>query len=355
MDRTNPLTSRSNPTGRRFRLALMWRGDPRAPDQPTSHPARLAPLVAALEDERIESRPVVYFDEAIGAARETLLTCDGVLVWINPLQDGLYDRSKVDPLLREIASAGVWVSAHPDAILKMGTKEVLYRTRELGWGSDTDLYRYFDEFGLRFPVKLSIAGARVLKPLRGNDGRGVLKVELAPGRRDAVRVQAASDDRIETVELAAFIERMRPAFDAGGLIDQAFHPNIAAGMVRCYMSQDRVAGFSEQAPRNSAPSAATPALGMNSAKAMHPADVEKFQSLRKSMEQDWTPRMQRLLDLPTASLPALWDADFLYRSEEDVGASPYALCEINVSSVLPFPDAAAPTIAQTVGNSLAAR
>ena len=45
------------------------------------------------------------------------------------------------PLLREVARAGPWVSAHPDVILKMGVKEVLYRTRHLGWGTDTHLYR----------------------------------------------------------------------------------------------------------------------------------------------------------------------------------------------------------------------
>jgi hypothetical protein len=31
-----------------------------------------------------------------------------------------------------VASQGVWVSA--DVILKMGVKEVLYRTKDLGWG-----------------------------------------------------------------------------------------------------------------------------------------------------------------------------------------------------------------------------
>ena len=39
------------------------------------------------------------------------------------------------------ASKGVWVSAHPDVILKMDVKEVLHRTRHLGWGVDTQLYR----------------------------------------------------------------------------------------------------------------------------------------------------------------------------------------------------------------------
>jgi len=88
---------------RTLRVALMWRGDPRAPGKPTNHPTRLAPLIAALTAERIETRSIAYFDSNVGAAHDALLDCDGVLVWINPLQDGLYDRSKVDPLLCEVA------------------------------------------------------------------------------------------------------------------------------------------------------------------------------------------------------------------------------------------------------------
>jgi hypothetical protein len=40
-------------------------------------------------------------------------------------------RAALDPLLRDIAPQGPWVSAHPDVILKMGVKDVLYRTRHL--------------------------------------------------------------------------------------------------------------------------------------------------------------------------------------------------------------------------------
>ena len=47
----------------------------------------------------------------------------------------------LDALLRDVASKGVWVSAHPDVILKMGVKEALHRTRHLGWGTVTQLYR----------------------------------------------------------------------------------------------------------------------------------------------------------------------------------------------------------------------
>jgi hypothetical protein len=345
MDQPNSQTFSTHATDNRPRLVLMWRGNIRAPEQPTNHQERFKPLIAALGEAGVEISTLVYFDSEAEAARARLLQADGVMVWINPLQDG-QDRTKVDALLREVYASGVWVSAHPDTILRMGTKEVLYLTRELGWGADTDLYRSFDDFSLRFPVKLAVAGARVLKPLRGNDGQGVLKVE--PSGSGRVVVQAASDDESETLPLSVFVERMRGVFATSPcIIDQAFQQNVGAGMVRCYMSLDRVVGFSEQTPRRD-----EGAFGMKSAKTMHGADASAFQDLRQSMERDWTPGMQRLLGLETRDLPTLWDADFLYRAPGDVAASRFVLCEINVSSVSPFPEAAIPAIARTVAAEL---
>jgi hypothetical protein len=72
--------------------------------------------------------------------REQLLRCDGVLVWVDPLF-ARQNRTVLDGLLRDVASQGVWVSAHPNVILKMGVKEVLHRTKDLGWGTDTHVYR----------------------------------------------------------------------------------------------------------------------------------------------------------------------------------------------------------------------
>jgi len=45
-------------------------------------------------------------------------------------------------------------------------------------------------------------------------------------------------------------------------------------------------------------------------------------------------------------LPALWDADFLYGPKAADGCDSYVLCEINVSSVAPYPDSAAPKVAE---------
>src|SRR5262249_5427475 len=150
-----------------------------------------------------QPEPVAFFEERADAFRELLLACDGALVWVNPLAEGR-DRAVLDPILREAASRGVWVSAHPDVVTKMATKEVLYRTRELGWGSDTRLYANAAEFAAQFPESVA-RGPRVLKPLRGNDGRGVTKVSGGP---ETFAVQPASADSAETMRWGDLLERV---------------------------------------------------------------------------------------------------------------------------------------------------
>jgi len=50
--------------------------------------------------------------------------------------------------------------------------------------------------------------------------------------------------------------------------------------------------------------------------------------------------MQRLLGIDTDRLPVLWDCDFLLGPKDELGKDTYVLCEINVSSVSPFPESA---------------
>ncbi|HZA11635.1 hypothetical protein, partial [Mycobacterium sp.] len=174
----------------------------------------LEPLYDAFGRLPVIIDPVAYSDDAVDEVRQQLLTLDGVLVWVNPIQDGV-SRVLLDPLLREVSSKGVWVSAHPDVILQMGTKEILYRTRDLGWGSDTGLYRSAGEFARGFPDRLGQMGRLVLKQGRGNGGDGVWKVELPDGKPGpagpdvVVRVQDArsKDGSSEFVALGSFMHR----------------------------------------------------------------------------------------------------------------------------------------------------
>jgi hypothetical protein len=104
------------------------------------------------------------------------LAWTGVLVRVDSIVDGR-NRRVLDALLHDVASRGVWVSTHLDVILKMGVKEVLYRTKHLGWGINTQLYRDVASLHGEFPSRLRSAGPRVLKQNRGNGGQSVWKVE----------------------------------------------------------------------------------------------------------------------------------------------------------------------------------
>src|SRR5579883_2340924 len=336
------------------RAALLWRGDPKA-GLPAPSATRHHLLFSALDAAGIAAEPALYAEEAQDAVRDRLLRYDAVLVWVDPLSNGR-DRSRLDPLLRDLAAHGVWVSAHPDVILKMGVKEVLFRTRDLGWGADTDLYASIVDFRARFPARLATGGARVLKQNRGNGGQGVWKVELSGNTRGSsgegtpVRVLHAQRGSLpERMTLGAFMRRCEPYFAGDGrIIDQAFQPRLPEGMIRCYMAQNEVVGFGQQLikalvtpPAGGEPEAPGPRI-------MHPADAPAFARLRRRMEDAWVPSMQKVLDVPTSSLPALWDADFLYGPKGADGHDTYVLCEINASSVAPYPDSAVPKVAVIV-------
>jgi hypothetical protein len=157
------------------RVAVLWRGDREARNTATPQTSRLHRLFEALALRNIHAEPAVYSDDMAEEVRAQLCVLDGVLVWVDPLADG-HNRLKLDATLREVASKGVWVSSHPDIIMKMGVKEVIYRTRHLGWGTDTHLYRSIASFREGFPRILQSEGPRVLKRNRGNGGQGVFKV-----------------------------------------------------------------------------------------------------------------------------------------------------------------------------------
>jgi hypothetical protein len=341
------------------RVAVVWRGDREARLSATPQNNRYHYVFEALAAVGIDAEPAVFDEEFADEVRDQLLAADGVLVWVNPLHEGK-TRAVLDPLLRDVAAGGPWVSAHPDVILKMGVKEVLHRTKHLGWGTDTHLYRSPEAYREEFPKQLRAAGPRVLKQNRGNAGQGVWKVELIdqlPGGAAAVRVLHALRGSLpEELALADFVERCEAYFASDGcIVDQPFQPRLPDGMIRCYMGADKVVGFGHQFIRALIP---PPPEGPDSEAAqpgpriMHPASAEPFQALRRKMETEWTPQMMATLGIDAALLPIIWDADFLYGPRTASGEDTYVLCEINVSSVFAIPDQAPAEIARLVASRL---
>ena len=354
------------PTSRR-RIAIVFSGNREARNAATPEKSRFLRLFHAFTELGVHAECAVYHDDFCDEVRRQLLGMDAALVWVNPLE-GDTNRSMLDAMLRDVAAAGIFVSTHPDTILKMGTKDVLYQTRAMGWGSDTYAYRSIDELTRGLARHLSADKTRVLKQHRGNGGNGVWKVEPVWSDRSQQRIGISPDDMIarvrhakrgsvdEIMPLGAFVERCRAYFERNGMvIDQEYLPRLPEGMIRCYLVKDKVGGFGHQAinalcpPPPGAPPEATPQL---TPRIYHPDSLPEFQPLKQRLEQEWVREMQRALDIRNDQLPVLWDCDFLLGPKTAAGGDSYVLCEINVSCVSPFPDSAVPLIAKATLASL---
>ncbi|MDE3192017.1 MAG: Cj0069 family protein [Acidobacteriota bacterium] len=322
----------------RLKVGLLWRAewDRPPPDAPIVEACRLREVFAAFSACGVPADPVIYSDDRIEEVRARLLGLDGVLVWVNPIEQGL-DRSQLDPLLLEAADAGVWVSAHPEVIAKMATKQVLVDTRGMSWGTDTRLYRTASELRDALPGRLEERPALVLKRNRGMGGDGVWKVESDDRERGLLRVQhAVRGAAAETLSVDAFGARCDPYFAAGGLmVEQPFQARLAEGMIRVYLTHDRVVGFAHQYPQGLLGPA--DAAKAHAAKTFLPPSATAYRELRDRMESEWVPAMRDILDLDVRSLPVIWDADFLYGERTVSGEDTYVLCEINASSTFAFP------------------
>jgi hypothetical protein len=237
----------------------------------------------------------------------------------------------------------------------MGVKDVLFRTRKMSWSAGVELYPSFSDFQLRFPDQVAHDRPRVLKQSRGNDGQGVWKVERAAstsGVQELCVREAHAGSEARTMPLDQFIASCRRYFDDGGVIvDQPFQPRLRDGMIRCYVSENRVVGFGHQHPQGLMdPAAMHPDAALG--KVMFPADALRFRRLKDAMEADWIPQLMTCLEIARSDMPVIWDADFLYGPADEGGADTYVLCEINVSSVFAIPDQAATSIAHCVSRRL---
>jgi len=343
----------------------MWHGNREARDTVNLEGSRFAAAAAALREVGIEPVAVVYNDDFFDEVHQQLLQLDAVQVWVNPIEGGR-DRSRLDALLREVAQAGVLVQTHPDTIQKMGTKEVLLDTRGMSWGSEVCLYRSLEQLRGELPEKLKGGRARVLKQHRGQSGGGVWKVALADPAveqiNDATPMRLRHAQRgchEEAVPFSEVLSRLAPYFaGAGRMIDQPYQERLPEGMIRCYMVVDQVGGFGHQAINAlypappGAPPEEAPQPGL---RLYYPPAQPEFQGIKARMEQEWAEGLRSCLGLRQEDLPLLWDADFLLGPKDETGADTYVLCEINVSSVSPYPESANPLLARALLQRLRAQ
>jgi len=330
-------------TGRAPRVALLYPGDRAARDRADPAASRFAALFEAFAAAGSAAEPAIWHDDFADEVVAQLRQVQAVLVWCNPIEDGRR-RDRLDAVLREVAQAGVFVSAHPDAIQRLGTKDVLFETRDLPFGSDVHRIDSLAQLASDLPQRLR-HGARVLKQHRGHSGIGVWRVELADD--DELTVQHAQRGSTpQRMDLATLQATLAPYFEtaAGGhMIDQDWHPRLAEGMVRAYLVEDRVTGFGHQAINALHPEAAQPGPRL-----YHGPDLPGFRGLRQQLERHWITLLRERVGLARERLPLLWDCDFML-GEAAPGEPPrFVLCEVNVSSVSPFPPSCIAPLMQAV-------
>jgi hypothetical protein len=152
------------------------------------------------------------------------------------------------------------------------------------------------------------------------------------------------------VALDEFLERCVGYFDDGCVIDQQFQARLSEGVVRCYMAGDRCAGFGYQ---NVKALVDAPAARAEAGPRLYTSNADpRFQRLRRLMEDEWTPQLTSLLDIPPRDLPMIWDADFMLGPPSADGTDKYVLGEINVSSAFPIPAESPAQIARCVADRL---
>jgi hypothetical protein len=116
------------------------------------------------------------------------------------------------------------------------------------------------------------------------------------------------------------------------------------------MAGDRCAGFGHQKVR---PLIEAPAARADAGPRLYTSNADpRFRRLRRLMEDEWTPQLTSLLDIPRRDLPIIWDADFMLGPAGADGTDSYVLGEINVSSVFPIPAEAPARIARRVADRL---
>ena len=300
-------------------------------------------LAEALKEAGFTVDTITYHYTIARQLEKDLEQYFAVLSWVNPRErtEHYEDGFCLDDMLNNLSKKGVFVSTHPETILKIGTKKVLYSTRNMDWGGDIELYESYDDFVNNFIKTIENSNIRILKKHRGESGRGVFKIRLDETGENVRVVHAISGNEENVLSINDFFNEYKDYFKNGGLlINQQWADCTVNGMVRCFLTGNKVSGFGYQeavalCPYNNDPESP---VRPTSSRFYFTEDCGLFQDLRNIMEEKWIPQLQEIHSISTDALPLLWDIDlFINDVNTKQTEQKYTLCEINVSCVSPFP------------------
>jgi len=304
---------------------------------PDGHRRDTIPICEALKAKKWDAEPLFYSDAEYDAVKAKMESVDGIIVRINP---GTYDgvtQSKVNGLLREMASMGKACMSHPDVMMKMGAKDALVKIRNLSCGMP-DTYAYYDipTFKANFP-KVIGTGVRVIKQNRGSQGEGIWVCNVKPGQSGPVtgetmlELQEAVDNHKEERTVDDFMQFCEQYIvgENGQLIDQRFLPRIMEGELRVNMIYDTPVEIVHKKPAEGGISAT---LASGAKYVSYKADDPQFKVLMDNFIKKDLPQVMKALDMESEPLPLIWTGDFILGDKVN-GDDTYLVGEFNCSCV----------------------
>ena len=300
------------------------------------HRGDTIPICNSLIEKGWAAEPLFYSDAEHDGVKAKLQGVSGVIVRII---SGTYEgvtQSKLDDMLRGVASSGVPCMSHPDVLLKMGAKDAVVKIKDLSCGM-SDTFAYYDvaSFKESFP-KTVATGARVLRPNSGSQGKGIWVVKLKDEAEASsvtgatmLDLQEAFDNHKEEKTIDEFMTFCEQYFGAenGQLIDLRFMPRMLEGELRVNMIHTTPTEIVHKK---------TAEGGMSAPGAeykQYKPDDPQFATLMDSFVNKDMPKIMDVLGLAGQPLPLIWTADFILGPKDDDGNDTYFVGEFNCSCV----------------------
>lgn len=306
---------------------------------------------------RADSKPILK-------AVQNSLDCDGEIVFYTHKRrkelkqyiiDALNGRdgiviSRINPgnlkrvdsyfqFLNELSKEGMQVHTHPDVMINLDFKDILYKLRDKPFcDSNTQFYQSYESFEETFPKELKRDKTRVLKVNYGSTGEGVYLVN-SKDDGSIVSTEAVNNLKYYYDDMDDFLATFEEKFDddidedeliyfkgKSGFVDCRYLPRISEGEIRVLIINDKPISVVHKKPQEGEFSATL----FSGAKYQYDkADNPKWRDiieLTVKAFKDIKPYLQG------KNFPLLWTMDYIMDYNSD-GSDRYILSEINCSCV----------------------
>ena len=295
------------------------------------------PILKAIKSATQYETDIVFYrpkkKEALKA--HLIQNAHAVISRINP--GNLKEVDEYFQFLNEIAKEGVQVHTHPDVMINLDFKDILFKLKDTPLGEkSTRFYQDVIDFKADFPQVLQEEKIRVLKTNYGSTGEGVYLVALQDNG-NVISTEAVNNEKTTFESLDAFMDDFESKFEAEdekavyfknkkGFVSCKYLSRIAEGEVRVLLVNDKPISVVHKKPSEGAFSATL------------------FSGAQYKYESPNEPKWQEVVSLTMQGLedikqlcsnqefPLLWTMDYILDYDKK-GNDMYVLSETNCSCV----------------------